>query len=228
MRVRSLRPGLWRWSAPHPDRTPAGGGPGDEERGVWCLYPGARPAVVLLAPGAPRAGPRGGARFWRALDRDVSRLGLPVACLLTQGRHERSASAVLARYRGSAGASVWVPATSRSDAAGEVTNAFAPGDPLPGAVVAYPAGGPDARELLYFLPAHGALVAGDVLVGQGDGRLRLGRIDAAAGGRERLVQALRPLLDLPLEMVLVAHGAPVLSDARTALARALDCPAWGR
>jgi hypothetical protein len=33
---------------------------------------------------------------------------------------------------------------------------------------------------------------------------------------------MRPLLDLPIEMVLVSHGEPVLSDGRHALARALD------
>jgi hypothetical protein len=32
---------------------------------------------------------------------------------------------------------------------------------------------------------------------------------------------LRPLLDLPVEMVLVSHGEPVLRDGRNALARAL-------
>jgi glyoxylase-like metal-dependent hydrolase (beta-lactamase superfamily II) len=227
VQVRPLRPGLWCWSAPRPDGA-AAGRPGGRERGVWCLYYEAPDAVVLIDPQAPPEGTPPAARFWRALDRDVSRLGLPVACLLTRGRHGRSASAFLARYRDSAGASVWAPATSRSDAAAEVTTAFAAGAPLPGGVVACPAGEPDAPEVLYYLPAHGALFAGDALAGDGDGRLRLGRVDADAGRRERLVAALRPLLDLPLEMVLVAHGASTLSDARTALARALDSPAPGR
>jgi hypothetical protein len=33
--------------------------------------------------------------------------------------------------------------------------------------------------------------------------------------------ALRPLLDLPVELVLVSHGTPVLSGGRDAIARAL-------
>jgi hypothetical protein len=33
---------------------------------------------------------------------------------------------------------------------------------------------------------------------------------------------IRPLLDLPIEVVLVSHGEPVLSRGRQALARALD------
>lgn len=224
--MQALRPGLWRWSAPHPDWTPADGGPGGWERGVWCLAYEAPDAVILIDPQTPAEGTPEAARFWEALDRDVARLGRPVACLLTQGWHERSASAVLARYRDGAGATVWVPQASRSDADGEVTHPFAPGDPLPGGVLAYPAGGSGAGEVLYYLPAHRALFAGDTLVGEGDGTLRLGWIDADA--RAGVVQALRLLLDLPLEMVLVSHGRSALEDARTALARALELPAWSR
>jgi hypothetical protein len=33
---------------------------------------------------------------------------------------------------------------------------------------------------------------------------------------------LRPLLDLPVESVLVSHGAPILSGGKQALATALD------
>jgi predicted enzyme related to lactoylglutathione lyase len=223
--MQSLRPGLGRWSAPHPDWTPGDGGSGGWERDVWCLAYEAPDAMILFDPQAPADGTPEAERFWEALDRDVARLGRPVACLLTQGWHERSASAVLARYRDGVGASVWVPRTSRSDADGEVTHAFAPGDTLPGGVMAYPAGGPGAGEVLYYLPAPKALFTGDTLVGEGDGTLRLGWIGADA--RERVVQGLRPLLDLPLEMVIVSHGRSALEDARTALARALELPSWG-
>ena len=39
--------------------------------------------------------------------------------------------------------------------------------------------------------------------------------------QEDLRAGLRPLLDLPVEMVLVSHGEPVLRDGRAALERAL-------
>jgi hypothetical protein len=39
-----------------------------------------------------------------------------------------------------------------------------------------------------------------------------------------LADSLRPLLDLPLERILVSHGEPVLRDALKALAAALDAP----
>jgi hypothetical protein len=38
----------------------------------------------------------------------------------------------------------------------------------------------------------------------------------------QLRKALRPLLELPIEMVLVSHGEPVLSGGREALAKALS------
>ena len=38
---------------------------------------------------------------------------------------------------------------------------------------------------------------------------------------EQLREKLEPLLDLPVEMVLVSHGEPVLADGRDALAKAL-------
>jgi AAA+ ATPase superfamily predicted ATPase len=37
-----------------------------------------------------------------------------------------------------------------------------------------------------------------------------------------LREALRPLLELPVEMVLVSHGQPVLRGGRTAIERALS------
>jgi hypothetical protein len=40
--------------------------------------------------------------------------------------------------------------------------------------------------------------------------------------QSQLRKALRPLLDLPVEMVLVSHGEPVLSSGREAIVRALD------
>ena len=38
---------------------------------------------------------------------------------------------------------------------------------------------------------------------------------------DELRESLRPLLELPVEMVLVSHGEPVLVDGHTALAEAL-------
>jgi glyoxylase-like metal-dependent hydrolase (beta-lactamase superfamily II) len=81
--------------------------------------------------------------------------------------------------------------------------------------------------VLYYLPQHAALMSGDHLVGEGDGRLRLGWIDDETWKQENLLPTLRALLDLPLEMVLVTHGRSTLSGGKEALARAIQEPAWG-
>jgi hypothetical protein len=39
---------------------------------------------------------------------------------------------------------------------------------------------------------------------------------------ERLATALAPLRELPVELVLVSHGPPILEGGREALAQALD------
>src|SRR5918998_1188060 len=70
-----------------------------------------------------------------------------------------------------------------------------------------------AGETMVWLAGPRALVPGDRLLGDGAGGLRMCpdswmrylRLDQAA-----LAEALRPVLDLPVEAVLVSHGQPVL------------------
>ncbi len=76
---------------------------------------------------------------------------------------------------------------------------------------------------MYWLPSHLALVAGDTLLSDRRGGVRVPP-DSWLGNeitRGDIAQALRPLLELPVERVLVAHGDPVLTGGREALARAL-------
>ena len=49
----------------------------------------------------------------------------------------------------------------------------------------------------------------------------VGRPALVAVPRRHLRDGLRPLLDLPLELLLLTHGAPVLDDARAKLAAAI-------
>ena len=76
-------------------------------------------------------------------------------------------------------------------------------------------------ETTYWLPAHGALVFGDVVLGAAGG-VRLCPESWLDGTLAQLKEELRPLLDLPVERLLVSHGEPVLADGRAALARLLD------
>ena len=83
MEVEELAPGLWRWSAVQ----------ADEE--VWCLYIETPAATVLLDPVLPDEPER----FFRALDRDLERRGVPLALVCTQP-HSRAAAAVFVERYG--------------------------------------------------------------------------------------------------------------------------------
>ena len=79
---------------------------------------------------------------------------------------------------------------------------------------------------MLWLPGPRALVPGDRLLGDDAGGVRLCpdswlRYLPSGMRRDDLRTALEPLLDLPVELVLVSHGEPVLRDGSAAIARAL-------
>ena len=90
MNVTQLAPGLWRWTAPHPDWKEGD----DWERDVGCVYYEAGEATVLIDPLVPEEREL----FFEALDRDVARRGLPLTILLTCVWHERSRDELTERY----------------------------------------------------------------------------------------------------------------------------------
>jgi len=89
--VEELRPGLWRWTARHPDWD------GHE---VSSAYLETQDAVCLIDPLVPRGEEQ------RFFDVAVERLGLPVAIVLTNPWHRRSSAELALRY----GARVFVGA----------------------------------------------------------------------------------------------------------------------
>jgi glyoxylase-like metal-dependent hydrolase (beta-lactamase superfamily II) len=86
MDVRELRPGLWRWTARHPEW---------DGRVVSSAYLEAPGAVVLVDPLVPAGDEE---RFFAALDADVERAGAPVAVVLTNPWHRRSSAELAGRY----------------------------------------------------------------------------------------------------------------------------------
>jgi glyoxylase-like metal-dependent hydrolase (beta-lactamase superfamily II) len=215
--VLEIAPGLWRWTGHHEEW----------EEDVGSVYCETEDGVVLVDPLVPS---EDSDRFWKALDRDVSRAGGSVHVLVTVFWHTRNTAAMVDRY----GARVWAPARGKAAIArraGSVTDTFRAGEPLPGGVDALPTA--RAAEVVYWIPRHATLVPGDVLLG--DGAKGGGTRRAGPGGlrmcpeswlgegkgHAKLAESLRPLLDLPVERVLVSHGEPVLQDARKALASAL-------
>jgi hypothetical protein len=143
-----------------------------------------------------------------------------VHVLVTVFWHTRSTREVVERYS----ARVWAPARGKqaiARRAGAVTDAFGEADALPGGVVACRT--VRAAEVVYWLQNYRALVPGDVLLGDGAGGIRLCPQSWLPRTRTQtqLAESLRPLLELPVERVLLSHGEPVLANAHAALAAAL-------
>jgi hypothetical protein len=196
MELTQLRRNLYRWTAPHPDYEPdpEPDSPADWPEQVGCVAYEAADALVLIDPLVPE-------ELWPALDHLAE--GRRVAVLTTIGFHRRSRDAVVQRY----GAS-----TSRAKKT------------LPHGVETIPI--PRAGEAMVWIPERAALVPGDRILGGGDGGLRvcpeswLRYLPSGITGAE-LREALRPLLQLPIELILVSHGEPVLERGRVALEQAL-------
>jgi hypothetical protein len=200
--LRELRPGLYRWTARHPDAEadPQAGSPADWGPDVGSVAYAARDALVLVDPLVPPD------RFdlQEGLDELVRRHGRPVVIVTTLQFHRRSREELVARY----GAS-----TSRAKKS------------LPEGVETIQIRG--AGETMVWLPEHRALIPGDRLLGGDRGGVRLCpeswlRYLLSKMSQAQLRNALQPLLELQVDMVLVSHGEPVLSGGREALVRALD------
>jgi hypothetical protein len=199
--LREIRPGLWRWTAPHPEwRANARiESPADWPREVGCVLSHLPAGTMLIDPLVP---PERDA-FLQELDRRVREGERPVSVVTTIGFHRRSREELAERYDAS---------TSRARRA------------LPGGVEPLPIRG--AGETMLWLPDHAALVPGDRIIGAPGGGLRLcpeSWLGYLSSGMtlSTLRERLRPLLELPIARVLVSHGEPVLSDGRGALADAL-------
>jgi hypothetical protein len=200
--LHELRPGLHRWTARHPDAEgdPQPGSPADWGPDVGSVAYAARDALVLVDPLVPADR----SDLQEEIDELVHRHRKPVVILTTLQFHRRSREKLAALY----GAS-----TSRAKKS------------LPDGVETLQIRG--AGETMVWLPEHRALIPGDRLLGGESGGLRLCpeswlRYLPSKMGQAQLRKALRPLLDLPVEMVLVSHGEPLLSEGREALVRALD------
>jgi hypothetical protein len=200
--LRELRPGLYRWTARHPDAEadPQPGSPADWGPDVGSVAYAARDALVLVDPLVPADR----SDLAQELDELVLSHSRPVVILTTLQFHRRSREELVAHY----GAS-----TSRAKKV------------LPEGVETIQIRG--AGETMVWLPEHRALIPGDRLLGGDRGSLRLCpeswlRYLPSKMNQGQLREALRPLLELPVEMVLVSHGEPVLSSGRKALAQAFD------
>jgi glyoxylase-like metal-dependent hydrolase (beta-lactamase superfamily II) len=219
--MRELQTGLWHWRAAHPYWTPGERWP--QEVSSYAIDDGVRlllfdplavpddlielardrePVVVLSAP-------------WHERDTQslVERLGALVYApppdtaadlmhkygITAEQAGEGSPDLVWLRTEGSA---EWHP--------------YAAGDRLPFGIEAFP--GREHNDLVLWVENRNAVICGDTLVDFGEGFGINGRLRAGVT-RAQVVEGLQPLLALPVELVLPAHGAPT---DRAALDRALS------
>jgi glyoxylase-like metal-dependent hydrolase (beta-lactamase superfamily II) len=200
--VEQVAPGLWWWTARHPDWTAEDleGGAGWEEI-VSSYALAADGTFVLFDPLV---------EDWDVLDRMVEAHG-PPAILITIMWHVRSSQQLLDRYDG---ASLWAhePAAEWIGERAMPTHTFLPGDELPGGVEAIPMR--RIEEIAYLLPTHDAVVIGDTIL-RHDDRAELcpptwvRKSETFAGAEE----AVRGLVARTPDRLLLTHGGPTDLDA---------------
>lgn len=200
--MRELRPRVWHWQSPHPDW--------DKEQSWWpelvssygiklgtdfvLFDPLSVPdelrkpatAVVLTAP---------------YHDRDARRLGLPVHTPPADTWEDwvEKFEVDPDQVRGMESDDLaWLRA-------GEGEGYFHSTGAWPFGITAY--AGREDNDLIFWLPSINSIVTGDSLSNFGEG------LNIQLGGRKHVThdevrRRLRPLLDLPIELVLPAHGEP--------------------
>jgi hypothetical protein len=185
-----ILPGVWRFTAIHPEWESDHDG-WEPEVAWWAI---ATEAGLLLVDPLITAD-------WDELDGLVAQHGCCAGIVRTMHFHQRSIAEAAERYE----AEVWArgdPA-ERHLAHGE--------EPTPG-VVAFHV--PRDDELVIWLKAHRALIAGDVLLRDRDGTL--GRCPDGwlrrDGGPQPLQHTLADLAEFGPAHVLVSHGPHRLSD----------------
>jgi glyoxylase-like metal-dependent hydrolase (beta-lactamase superfamily II) len=221
--MRELRAGLWHWQVPHPDWE--AGEPWPQQVSSYALDDGSRlllfdplavpaellelagerePAIVLTAP-------------WHERDAQslVERLGTPVFAPPpdTQDDLMKKFNVTAEQAAGGSPDLRWLLAGDGGEA-----HLYLAGDRLPFGIEAFPGRG--HNDLVLWIESRRAVVVGDSLVDFGRGfELNPHEWQREGAAREQVVECLRPLLDLPVQLVLPTHGAPT---DRATLERALS------
>lgn len=204
LEIRDVAAGLWIWRQPHPCWKPGQGW----EPVVASTCVESRGEILLLDPLAP---PDDAQEFWQRLEAHP-----PTAIVVLKPDHVRDVDLFARRYKARAfGPRLFF----REDIPETTLHWIDPGSPLPGGLVAL-YDGRNRNETPLWLPEQRTLVFADALTAPG-GELR---IWATPWHEERVLPALRKLLELPFEHVIVSHGEPV--HTRSDFERALDRTPW--
>ena len=197
-----LAPGLWIWRLSYPDWHEGVNWP--EVVTSTCVESGGEVAVLDgLAP--PE-----GSEVWKRLDAKP-----PTMAVVLKPDHIRDVDLFVSRY-GARAFGPWL--FWRNNIPQTELEPIEPGSELPGGLLALYEGR-GRNETPLWLPEQRTLVFADSLTAP-DGELRIwGTLNI-----DRARAALRELLELPFERVIVSHGEPV--HDRAAYERALELPTW--
>ena len=199
--VVDVAPGLWLWRLDHPDWAPHV----EWKPPVTSTVAESGGEVVLLDPLAPPDGHDA----WERLDARP-----PTVVAILKPDHVRDVDLFVERYGCRAFGPYWFWRDNIPDTDLE---GIQPGSELPGGVVALH-DGRGRNETPGWVPERRALVFADALT-ERDGELL---VWGTPWHEERVLPALRALLELPFEHVIVSHGEPV--HDRAAFERALELP----
>lgn len=200
--TRDVAPGLWIWRLSYPGWHEGAGWP--EVVTSTCVESGG--AVAVLDALAPPEG----SEIWARLDERP-----PTLAVVLKPDHVRDVDLFVRRY-GCRAFGPWL--FERQNIPETELEPIEPGSELPGGLRAL-YDGRGRNETPLWLPEQRALVFADGLTGA-DGELRIWETPHL----DRARPALRELLELPFELVIVAHGEPV--HDRDAFERALELPPW--
>jgi hypothetical protein len=203
--VRDVAPGLWIWRVDYPGWTPEAGWP--RTVASTCVETGGE--VAVLDPMEPAGD--AAREAWTRLDARP-----PTTAVILKPDHVRDVDLFVRRY----GVRPYGPALFwRHNIPAAELEPIEPGSVLPGGMVALH-DGRGRGETPLWLPEQRALVFADALTAPAGELLVWG----TPWHEERVLPALRALLDLPFEHVIVSHGDPV--HDRPAFQRALELPPY--
>ena len=202
--IRDIAPGLWIWRLEHPDYRSQS----DWDGVITCTCVESGGEVAVLDPLEP---PDADDDVWGRLDARP-----PTLVVLLKPDHRRDFDRFARRYSAPGyGPALFFP----GDVPETTVEWIRRGDELPGGLRALHDGRGEAETPLW-LPEQRALVFADALTAP-DGELRVW----ATPEHERwTLPALRAMLELPFEHVIVSHGEPV--HDRAEFERALERPTW--
>jgi hypothetical protein len=220
-----LAPGIHRWTAPHPEWRPQA-----EEVESYALVAGE--ALLLVDPLLPADSDERYSPLLARLEL-MAAAAARVELLITIPYHTRSAEALYDRYAPERPTRIWGHANVRKRLRPDTPLEVVPAGPAGtaaaiagGAAEAYSIGRPRRSEHPLYVPGLRAAVFGDAVVGA-QGGLRFWNQSSGTGEawyRDVFAPGLAPLVERPLEHVLVTHGPPVIGDGQRQLAVCLASP----